>query len=550
MANTSKKKKVKDAKIVEEPVSEEIVKTEEKVEEVKEEVIEQPVEEKKEPVKMKPDNKKFMSEMKSFFTILFIIGLLILGGWYWYKHSDVGKNKDEEENNNGSSKYVYKEYKETEELGTPKLYYGKYIAYNNKGLFTKIVTLDGKDIISEAVDADEFFLDTNGNICFVDYDDNDNLTLYLYEDNELKKEFSMIDDDTRVNFILYYDRETWDEYLLGLFSYDDNFKTVSIYSLDGDSHDFEGYYMLGDTARLDYEENVITYNKKYVSFSDEENVGLYDLENYEVAIEPKYNGIYSAGKNFVVEKDDKSGLISSKQKILLPIEYDFIDYVDEEYFVVAKDNKMAIMNSDLVLVTDYSFDFQGEQFFYKLCCGEENDYFSIKSGDRYMLVTNANIYNKYEKNEAYLINKDGTYTTVEEYEVQEVDGYYLFLNKDKKTYDVYNKDFEKQYTINLKSYDFSSDDVWFGRIGDILLIEDNNIYFDIKTGEELESAELVNEFDNVKLVYNKDDVDVFVDGKNAGKIEFSKYYRNLTFNKFNKGFYISTASGIHVFVEK
>ena len=556
MANTRKKKDVEVDTIPEKVVSDEKV---EEVKEIvqpvetKEEEIPTQVEEKKEEVvKKKPDNKKFMSEMKSFLTIIFIIGLLILGGWYWYKHSDFkDKKKDEEQNN--KSKYVYKEYIKDEEYGTPDIYYNKYIVYSKDGNFTKVVTIDGKEVFNDTVDADAFFLDVNNDIYFVDYGDSDSsdlITIYSYKDNTLKKEFAMTDNSEKINFIMYSDPENWC-YLLALYSYDEDndYETVKMYSLSGDAHDFEGYVMLGDVAILSDDEEIITYNKRYVAFAGAGGTGLYDLEKFEIAIEPKYEGIYSAGDNFVVEKNDKSGLINIKQKILLPIEYDFIEY-NKDYYVVSKGLEMAIMNSDFVLLTDYEFDFQDTSYIYKLCCGNVNPFYSIKSGDKYLMVINSVPFGDFDKNEAYIIDKDGKYTTVEEYEIQSVDGYYLFLNKGKKTYDVYNENFEKLYTLDLKGYDFTSDDVWFNRIGDVLVIEDKNIYFDIKTGEELENVELAYNLDNIKLEYKKVGVDVIVDGDKVNTISFSQYYRNITLNKFDRGYYTRNAEGLYLFIEK
>ena len=167
-----------------------------------------------------------------------------------------------------------------------------------------------------------------------------------------------------------------------------------------------------------------------------------------------------------------------------------------------------------------------------------------------MLVINGASYGDYEKNEAYIIDKDGHYTTIEEYEVQYVEGYYLFLGKGGKTYDVYNEGFEKQYTISLKGYDFTSDDVWFNRIGDVLVIEDKNIFFDIKTGEELDNVDLAWNFDNIKLEYQKDGVDIIVDGEKVNTINFSTYYRNVSLTRIDRGYYTSNADGLYLFIEK
>lgn len=528
----------------------------EKVEEVKEEKVEKKedkqVEEKKETPKKAS---KFFSEFKAFLGIVLIIGLLILGGWYWYNHQNPRKGKEPKDVIT-SSKIGYN-YTLISSKNDMNIYYNKYVIDKTDDGYLKIMTLDGSTLYEgQASEYDSFILGYDNNLYFIKDDDAENeniITLYRLDNKEITKVFEIYDSDIYLDQIVYCDSEGFD-YLIGFAGsekYSDGEVKTVIYSLDGNKEELDGYEIIGDSLRTGAGEEFRTANPSYISFGNAKVQGLYDLDKMEVAIDPSYDELKSTHNNsFIVIKNNKTGIINEKQKKLVDFEYDFIDY-NVDFYVVSKNHKLAIMNKDYKLVTGFDFDYLGNQEYKsKLCCAEYNTFAAYKIGNKYLLVTNINASGEdfiYSKNEAYIINSDGKYETVPETGYGITDNSVYFYSSNDKKISFYNHNLEHMYDLDYTDYDVDINDLYFTKVQNALHEETLDLYYNATTGEELENFFPVYENMNIKIEYKNEKYIVYVDDKVVEKIDGEAGFNIIN---INKGFYLAGNDSIIVFKEK
>lgn len=543
---SKKKENVKkvdiDKKIEKEPEVEE-VKVEEVVTEpvVEETIVMAAVEDEKIDTKVEK-KKRFWEEVKSFFILIIIIGLVILGGWLFVKYAKPFDSKNGNHVNSSGS-----DIKSETAYITYKKEYDDLAVIGNKNLIDsdedsiKIMDLD-LNVLTELDDDTEyqFYVGTDGGLYAIEYFDLDNsvnaLFLYVLENDKLVQVKEFVDDNTKYNLIMN------DEQLAGIYERKpvidgDNgiMNQTAIYKLNGDKLNLENYELESESKLLGDDEEYFIINNNYAVVSgiieDETLFGLYDLNIGKIVIEPSYDAIYSTKNNsFIVEKDGKTGIINSKRKLLVDYEYDFID--DNGYFyVVSKKNKLAIMNSNYELITGFDFDFQGiwdnePEYTYKLCCTNFNTFKAYKHDDQYVLTINYGPYgvaeDGYEKNESYIINEDGTYLTVEA-NLFEINGDYatasLFESKELIVYDT--KEFKELYRLDFSDYDYD-ELIYAEMFGDSLIVSlDSDIYYNLEDGKE-KDANITYAKGNVTFKYNYDEetVTAEVDSK---KFNFDIY---------------------------
>ena len=528
-------------------------------EELKDEVKEELEEEILDGATIKPQRKVyFWEEVGSFLMIIVIIGLISLGGWYWYTHMK-DHSKDEKKPETEEKEIVGYDYKLIKEAKNSKLLYNYLIVENDDNEITNVYDSKGKMVYEGQFSYTTFYVDKNHDLYLADEDyleEENVITLYKLKDGEFEQQFKISRENVFYTCLLY--RDGSDEYLLGfvgekLSNESGKYEVEKTYivNLDNEESELDGYFLTGDEARIGQDSPVVTHNTSYVTFSDYEmkNYGLYDLDNQEVVVDAEYELMYSTYDNgFVAKKDNKTGIINANQKILVVFEYDFID-IHEDFYVVGKDDKLAIMNDDYEFVTKFDFDYQrsfeGHEYLYTLCCTSFNSFAAEKHDDKYLLVTNYGslsiLDSKYKVNEAYIINSDGTYETIQEDFFDQTGEYTIFFNSKDKKYRVYDNDLEELSTIDLSSYTFGKKPQYFDSFGNYLIVSGKEIYFDALTGKEASTKDIVYELKNVKITYSKPTLKVFVDNEEVISVDDPSFITYIM--KTDKGFIIRTPKG-------
>ena len=511
---------------------------------------------------------KVWSEIKAFFTLVFIIGLISVGVWYWYTHfyspnKNVNKENKETEVAKDYNLYTY----EATSGRTLKVINDKYIYEIDEDKFDlfKVMDLSGNVLFEGKEKYSEFFVGIDGEFYFIkdELADFENVvSLYKLENKAavLVKKFSQ----ERVYFSPIFYRDNEKEILLGFagskIDYSDSdyvLDSTYFYDLKGEEKKTNEFIINSDEVINAVEVPYYSNSDKYIKISDKtgKKYGVLNIENFEVIIEPTYDDLYTNydGKTFVAIKDGKAGIIDEKQKKLVDFEYDYIDRNDG-FYVVGKDNKMAIMDGNYRLVTDFEFDYQtggltDMDYSYALCCSNFNTFEAYKVGDRYVLVTNVNQLSRninYKKSITYVIKEDGTYDSITADEFVVTDDLIYSYNDKKNEYVVYDKSLNPKFSLDASKYDFSyvADLV---RFGNTVVYDEKNVYYDYENGEELdEPKDYEYSFDNVKVQYSNGKVNVLVDDKNVHSYDYKPFDDVEFINEIDNGFYYITEKEVVV----
>lgn len=536
---------------------EKVIEEKEVKKETKKEVAE---EVKEQSATLKPSKKsKILSEIKAFLGIILIIGLFSIGGWYWYNHMNPRSNEKpkDESNVDGKLSYKYDVYSSKDDIYVE----GNYIIEHDGQTLKKINSLNGEVLFNKDFTYSYSHLGIDGTLYFIleeDIESQNTIQLYKLENNDLVLVEELHEDDVYLDPIVYYDKND-KEYLLGfagqyfecIDSTDYSECSSFIYSLDGKHEEFEGYEIIGDENRSGAGEEYIIYNSRYIPFGTKE-VGLFDIEKMEIAIEPTYSCIRSASEGaFIVGKDGLNGVINVKQKRLVDTKYNYIQY--NNVYMLVKDNKIALMDNNFKMITDFVFAYQDPvSKDADSCCGFTDSVFVQKAGSKYLLVTNRLVEESsdhYTKNEAYIIDGSGKYEVVPQKGIINIiNGGYGFKAPDAKKITVYDENLNLKGEIDLSDYDIKLDDIKLGKVEDLLMIDEPRLYFDYETLKEVENYYVTYENMNVKLEYSEDKVKVMVDEKEIATL--NNVDSLLEVEYINNGFYINDSNNLIIFREK
>jgi WG containing repeat len=95
--------------------------------------------------------------------------------------------------------------------------------------------------------------------------------------------------------------------------------------------------------------------EKYAMLNNTGKIIIDFKEGYE------YLGFHYIKKGILlVIKNDKKGLVNVKNEIVLPIEYDFIDFFKNGFTTVRKNNKDCVLNESLKLIIDCKYEHIGD----------------------------------------------------------------------------------------------------------------------------------------------------------------------------------------------
>lgn len=497
---------------------EKILKKEKDASSKKETVIEKVTEEKKdiqvkdvqEDVK-KEKRKKFFDELKAFFILVLLIVAVVFGGWYWYTHIYDG----------GKPRVSTKEEKTVDEYQTSKYVVAdsrvldvvndKYLVEHDDEKLYKVMNMQ-TEVLFEGNEEYSYFsegIDGNFYVIVDEEADNENvLTIYKLVDKKLEETKQLMSSGVYFTTIQYKENGASNQsYTLGFvgtrFSYDEEMNeknTTFISTLEGKDYELSNYSLVGDEVRLDVTAPVVTYDKNHIILGakatySEMVYGVYDLASDTIIVKPQYEGLYTNKGNYVAIKDGKAGIITDKLKKVVNFEYDFIAMYDN-YYVVSKKDKMAIMDADYKLVTDFVFDYQRTSenlsYTYNICCLGMNTFASYQVGEKYVLVTNHLELERgipYEKHETYVIDKKGQYETIvaNQFVVSPDTGLIYSYDNTKKVATFYDSSLKEMYQISLESYDFVGVPTIRLLQGNTIEIQlDSSIYFDYETGDEIE----------------------------------------------------------------
>ncbi len=512
------------------------------------------------------ERKKRVDKVFIWILVLFVICGIGYASFIMYKNGgikflsnnkkEVEKNKKEEENAT-----TIKEVKVDGNL----LYFDNYILeVENYDKLIALYDLDGKVIkeYSENFTFDNnIYAGKNGELYSINYEYGDDYTnnAILY-DLTSKKDSKVLELDGSASYFtaLYYDANGKNHNVLIGFvetifkdNGDENYK---IHYLNGDVVDLGSYQIDSISPRLDTESPIKVLNDKYsvvINYNKTNSkYGVVDLKTGDLVIDCNYNLLFQADDNtFVAKMDGKTGLIDLKTKKELPYEYDFIA-PSNGFFVVGKDNKLAIVDDKYKFVTDFNFDYQtinkGDSYSYRVCCANFNTFHAIKIDDKYLLTINVNsalMDIDYNKDEAYIISSDGTYETIKEHDFGVSSDLVYFYDIDNKLISLYDGKLEHVSDISLKDYDIPNDSILdINKYEDVIVVKSGGmrLYFDYNTGEELDEPIAHYTYNNLAMDINFEDktIKFLKDKKEVKDIDKKIDLESLEINKLKDGGYV------------
>lgn len=490
----------------------------------------------------------FWTEFKAFLILALIIGVLVASGWFWFTHiykeaDDKGQVKTNEENG-----YKYISYK-AEDGNSLEVLDDKYVILFDETSVLKVMDLDLNVIYENEVEYTGYYLGNDNNLYFYKEEQNDEdgtniINLYRLEDKDIVEVKKLQKDNTYYRPL--YVKKDNDEKIMGYvgIAFDENDPekvSEDVYLLNGKEYEVDNMLFVSDEAQLSVTDPLYINSDKYIIYiGDNDKYGVYNIADGAKVIEANYEALYrdANNNNFIALKNKKYGIIDTTLKKVVDYKYDFID-VNDGYYVVGNDNKLALMDSEYKLITGFDFDYQDPNdmdYLYVECCGNYNTFSSYKINDKYLLVTNVNDYIDdvtYNKHEAYLINKDGKFDTINEHDlyVDEVNKLIWVYDKDSKQFTFYDLDFNLLYKLDFNNYDFDEEpnlNVAYGTLyADFL---ESKLYYDAKTGESIEKAK---DYEDKVL----DKVEIKLDGKEQKSYVYLDGKEIFTYNYNNENGY-------------
>jgi hypothetical protein len=519
--------------------------------------------------------KRFWDEVKSFFILVIIIGLVILVGYLFIKYAKPIEWKKNDENKDeiiikDNEKYNVLSYVSEVKDSSLKLINNKYLVeYSGKNI-TKIMDIDlnilyesdedEKYIVSEGVDGN-FYAYTNS-----DLEEGLVLNLYVLENEKLVevKEFAK----TGVYYVPLYT----DNYLVGIVGnncyLNEDLVSVcdtSLFTLDEKERTLSNLYIEGDLKLgTGKEAPIYTRSSKYVVFKDITlgKYGLYDLIKDEIIIKPSYDDLYTTyNSSYVATKDGKTGIIDKKLKKLVDFSYDFID-INKDYYIVSKDNKLALLDSNYQLFTGFDFNYYNYTdnsinggYNSRDSLVNNNSFASLKLNDKYILVNNIKnqIGYTYIADNVYLIenNKLLKELSVNSFGVEDL-LYSYSIDTGKLI--IYDESLNEKNVIDLSDYDYNK----YPTIGlingnTVIITMDSDIYYDFETGNEVDDIQDVSyNVNDLVLNYKHKDGKVVVldDGEEVVSYSYDPLLHKKPYNIIDDNSFYYLNHNSFVLIEK
>lgn len=456
------------------------------------------------------------NKKKNVLFIMLIIMVLCITGGYLIYNKTMSKDNDlpniqEDINNKNEQEDTNNEYEVVSYYGQ----IGKYVIERDGGIgedqYIKISKIDS------SYNKKEIYNSKDSNLLWK------NVEIYEYDKNkyiimgydDTKKEMKLYKfDENKNNLSEFFSKDVTDfsvyctplenDYVFGIewsegteyyyYLFDEN----KVHKFDDDG------FLEGDSVRLDILAPIITnHEKNYVRinrrFNDgSELFGLYDIENNKKIIDTKYTQMKHAFSDYyVVEKDGKAGIIDSKENILVDFEYDYI-VPEDGYLLVAKDKKIAVMNQNFKLVSDFEIE-TTKTYGYDFCCGDTSNIESIKINNKIFLSINlGSVYN--DPWTHYIIYEDGSYKNIDGYElISNHNNEHQLAKIDDGIVSIYDINLNKKFDLKVPNITKESE---VSLLKDAYFIEDNkNFYiFDRETGKQITGPYNINK--DLSVEYN------------------------------------------------
>lgn len=533
-------KKVKETSIPEEPKKEVIPVITNEIHEDENRLLEAKKEKKS----------RIIKEIKSFFILLIIIGLIVGATWYWYNYMyDKDRNKQEsnpskevEENINIS--YDIKNYKSSNNLA---LLNDKYIVeYSNKYIYKVFDT--NLNIIFEGEQFYNYFYCGSDNNLYVYTDDKADyeniIELFVLKENEFTEVETLNDSVVQYKPIL-----TKDEILLGFIGYFDNTldeknqdRTLNNYLyLIGNDNKSVGKMIIDKKNATTNAQAIKINSSKYIIVSLNDEIGVYDIEKNDYLIKPKYQSIISGLNNeyIVSNEDDECYIVDNKDQKVLNTTYDFISY-NQNYYVLGKDKIVSIMNDKHEEVANIQMNYKKDGV-ESLDDGAQDFFYAYNINGNLVLEKKNIILNNKEDNSMsstiYIFDESGEYEKIETdyFSYDKKTNLIYSYNLSKKELTIYNDDLEVDFDIDLSIYNYNRvPSVSIYNTNSIFVNIGNGLYFERSTGElQGEKQEITYEDGDFKITYNSKEKNLVI--KMNDKTEkFTTYSFDISANLIKK----------------
>lgn len=498
---------------------------------------------------------KILDEVKAFFLILVIIGIIGFACFYWYKHikvqEDVVEKEEKQEENRTDEIATYKATDQHKIYSINNKYIIEYednVLYKILDFYTNVL-FEGEEeftTVEEGIDSTIYIIKEDT------LEEENHITVSKLHDKKIEavKELNHLG----VTYVpIRYQKN--DIYQLIGFTgtsqtLDEELNEVNksyVYTLANKELELKDLAFAGDKElNLEKQKEIISYDKRYIVLKDTNNkYGLYDINNGKMIITPQYEGLITDKTNYIAIKNGKYGVINSQLKKKIDFIYDFIDRKNG-YYIVSKGAKMALMNKDYHLITKFDFLYQPSKnnIKYKAVFdnGTYNTFQSYQVGNKYVLITNYMEYKEnleYDLHETYIIASDGSYSTIKENEfyVDEENELIYSYNKEEKKYTFYDQDLKEKYTIDISNYDYNKRaDVHLLNGNTIVIHLDSDVYFDYENGEYIDTVkDYTITIEDIKISYSSKEqiVTYLIDEKEITKIDVKEendhngYYNKL-----------------------
>lgn len=450
------------------------------------------------------------------FLLVFIIGLFVWNTRYL-------ENSKKSENNNDNNKVIIDkdvkltflnyDYDTKFEKNTEWIYeFDNYLVIGTYGKLYEILDINGQALtrFDEPMEYTNLYEKDNllyiENIVYNDAWTETLLSLQTYDG----KDFKTVMNETATGKIhipiFYYNGE--EKELIGYNLSSSSGVGGEIYLLDSDKFiEYEDVNLVNADVALSMEDPFVVFDEKYVvvvNDDDKAKYGVMDITTGKMVIGLEYDRLYPTHTdNYIAIKNGKTGVINRSLKKMVNFEYDFID-INDGFYVVGQDDKLAIMNDKFDFVTGFDFEHKNTDlhpYVYLPCCANFNTFEAYKVKDKYVLINNIGD-DSGKASSAYVISENGKYEEISQNTMKNNGEFiYSYLLDDKKI-TIYDEELKEMYSLSFKEYDIDEDDDVFVLLNkDILIVNINEteLYYDYKTGEEIKDPVVTYEINNVKM---------------------------------------------------
>ena len=422
--------------------------------------------------------------------------------------------------------------------------YLEKIVDENTYLYTD---LNNKNIIENST---KLYVGCDGNLYDVTYEDN-NLTISSVYKTGLIPVISVHKDSNFNSLVYYYDDFDTDNIcLVGYVLTEDNVDTLYyIHDKKVQETELKNNYVLGDYY-YDEMNVIVTHDTRYIvtstsGHSSSDNPQVLDMLEGKLLLADKYDDIITDGNSmFIASKNDKSTIIDLNGNTAT-IPYDFIERV-YNYYLVSRDNKMAILDDTKKVISDFSIPYSGLDHDYHSF--HMRNYVAFTFDNRLVIIPlNA----EKEKEELYYLKDDKKIAKITD------DKFYMSsilysYNEESNSFRIYDDKFQIKYeiVINDHFYGIPYYELTFDLMGNNLVLSQNDkrVFFDYETGhlkDNLDDFEL-NYTDSIKIKVHPviDDsgsystFSIYINNKEYPDYNYSKMNFNDIFKKIGKTYYI------------